>query len=74
MGLPGIATFKYYIANNPIQNCAIAIYNINRSQQIYGTPIPLLKLNTTKQSAPENHLTTIPLTLPTEEKHKDVHL
>ena len=62
MGFSGLATLKSYMAKNLVRNCAITIYDINRDQQIYGTPIPQLKFNMTKTYDPENHVTTILLT------------
>ena len=50
MGWPVLDTFKYYISNNLIRNCAITIYDINRDQKIYRTNIPILKGKMTKES------------------------
>ena len=52
MGWPVLDTFKYYISNNLIRNCAITIYDINRDQKIYRTNIPILKGKMTKESNP----------------------
>ena len=49
---PSLFTLKYYIANNPIQNYAVTIDDIKRAYRIYGTLIPILKVNMSKQSNP----------------------
>ena len=63
MWWPGLTTFKYYVSKNMITKCSIIIGNISTTQQIYGTPIPIIKGIMIKKYTPENHAATIPLAL-----------
>ena len=74
MGWPGLANLKSYIANNLIRNCAITIDNTIRAWHIYGRNVPILKGKMTKQSNPEIHATTIPLTLHTDKQQKGIKM
>ena len=74
MGWPWLTTFKSYIADNLIRNCVTTIDNIKRSQQIYGTTIPILKRKMTKKYNLEKHAETILLPLHIAKQHKDIQL
>ena len=55
IGFVGMVTFMSYIANNMIWNCDIAIDNINRAHNIYGTTVSIIKGDMNKKYNTESH-------------------
>ena len=49
---PGTKTLEHYVSQNLITNCEITADNVNRSELIYGTPVPYLQGHMVRRKPP----------------------
>ena len=66
MGAPTIRNFKHIIESNQMQNCPMALEDINRAEKICGKDILHIKGKTTKRNPTTTAIVNI--TMPTELK------
>jgi len=65
LGWPATGAFIGYLKRNLIENCDVSIQDIERAEEIYGTPRPILE-GKMKRVSPVMHPKTMALQVPYE--------
>ena len=74
---PSTVNFKTYIKDSPLQNCNIDIDGINRAEDIYVTPTPIIQMKmkiTTPPFVTKHPSLPLPLPIASNHKHAQVFL
>ena len=74
IGWPSTQTYKHIVKNNLMKNIDVTIDDINRAEDIFGKPVPILKGKSTNKKQKAVKTKKSPLPLDIKEEHRNVTL